>query len=223
MSLESILKYGLPFALGKVAPDTPGDYSQRLRIAAEKLFLTLAAELKAVDANDDLSFEGKTKKKVAIAEAALAGLKELGASPASTRLIEKLTRAQAAYDAAIPGNDPDSPSHVLREIEIRQRLDAMDKSERLAAIRKADPLTLSAVRNAPSFVTYVNPDVLNAIADDLVASIAPDKALALKTAREAKGEVDRMLQASINAVTTAVNLEPDSATRIRNIGGGAAA
>jgi len=231
MSLESLLRHGFAFGpTHKADPDSATFAAQGIQSVALQIVNTYAQAVKEAADDPNLSPAGRTKEQREAGRAAIAAIKELAGSPAATRIAELLTRAEAALDKSVPG-DIDSPAQAVREWEVRERLDAMDKSERLAAVRRAanagDMLVINAIRNAPSIVKpYLPADTMDAVIGEMTEKRAPDRALALRTAREASVVAGKSIADVTAAITTAAHLTPDTATRIRSLetrGDGAAA
>ncbi len=232
MTLAALIKHGFPYGPTDGGDqDSAAGLTRRIQAGALGILRTFAQALATADANGDLTFEGKGKAKRAAAGEAVAALKELSGGTAAGNVAEKLKRAEEALDRSLPG-DTDSPAQAIREMEVRQLLSAMDKTQLHAALRRAaaegDMLVINAVRNAPAFLQYLPKDTMTAIIGELIARRSPAQAEALDIARDAKGMADKTLADSIGAVTSTVDIDPDTATRIRatapdNAGGGVAA
>ena len=145
------------------------------------------APMDEVDANSDLTAEGKSKERAKLAERAAADFgKSSALSDAQTAVSQMQQRWAAKIDEVIkPAED-----HVTAVMyaQIRDRISALDEKSRLGFIDKHidDPAVVSAVLSAPEFLSGCSPVEFAVVKQKLAKRVlSPEVAEAKDSAEKA--------------------------------------
>ena len=162
MSLESVVKYGLPF---RVKSD--GVTGSRLDVASKMLdyltenIRTFSGRLAAIRMDPDLSEAGKVKGVRSMRDEFMGIL-----TKHQTGTIKPLDAQLGTLLAKLPALavDRSSAADAIREAEVRTWLRGLTDEQRAAAFRYAiddsDALTFAAFANAPTAMGLIQPRVL---------------------------------------------------------------
>jgi len=168
------------------ADQWPSEYMhQKTLVAAAKEARTLwsdaTAKLDAVDANRDLSAEGKQRQKVKLATDILA---QIAASNTPERVRKVVAEVLQKYEQKISANlkAATDAQQVAVHAQIRDRLYAMaDAKERMSFLEKhgSDITLISAVLTAPSYLSGLG-DSEYAFARSQLEKLAPPEVIAAR-------------------------------------------
>lgn len=233
--LESVSRFGPHERIFTVPESTPKDsivHNVAALVAVDgslhRLVRNFVSDAQAIDADPDLTEKGKRDRLVKKAQAVMEELDKVEKVVLSERVR---VLKQRAHERLYPHQRSEVDSFAalwkaqraeMRQQEIRQRLAAMEPSERFQVFQQAleagDADTFGAFDNAPPVYALLNDKVLSEGRRLWSERANPEVAAEFRLLSDAETALASSITTIRESVRETAGLEDDAATRIRAVG-----